>query len=210
MAYTVTFPTAGPWPEPEEVEGWLTQQGEPFEREGPNSLQLRALPVRLVVIPKERGFQAHIEVTLTAPLVRLVDLIFELSVRGGTDVRLAGTGEATRASLWLRLADEQDRLRLARAIKLAQEQGKKEEVVRGLWTVLDAMVPARDVRWDAARERVVELKEIDQPGGISLEDAAFLVEDPAPGDVVTVEVPGQLHVIAWRWLSEAFPGLTDW
>jgi hypothetical protein len=210
MAWTVTFPTAGRSPEPEEVEGWVTQLGEPFERDGPNSLLLRALPVRLVVIPKEHGFQAHIDVTLTAPLVRLVDLIFTLSVRAGADVRLAGTGEATRSSLWLRLADEQDRQRLARAIQLAQEQGKKDEVVRGLWSVLGAIVPDRDVRWDVARSRVVELKEVDQPGGISLEDAAFLVENPSPGDVVTVPVEGHPHVVAWRWLSEAFPGLSDW
>ena len=210
MAWTVTFPTAGPCPEPDEVQGWLTEQGEPFERDGPNSIQLRALPLRLVVVPKEHGFQAHIDVTLTAPLVRLVDLIFSLSVLAGADVRLAGSGEATRSSLWLRLADEQDRLRVARAVELAQEQGKKDEVVRGLWSVLDAVAPGRDVRWDAARARVVELKEVDQPGGISLEDAAFLVEDPKPGDVVTIPLEGHPHVVAWRWLSEAFPGLVDW
>ncbi len=210
MAYTVTFRSGGTCPAPEEVESWLTEQGEPFEREGPHTIQLRALPVRLVIIREEQGFQGHIEVTVSAALVRLVDLIFELSMRAGADVRLAGAGELTRASLWLRLADEQDRLRIARAIARAEEQGKKDEVVRGLWSVIDALSPNRDVRWDATREQVVELKEVDQPGGITLEEAAFHTENPVAGDVVAVDFPGHLHLVAWRWMAEAFPNLTDW
>lgn len=206
MAYTVTFPSAGPCPDPDDVADWLTEQGEPFDREGPHTLQLRALPVRMVVVPEEQGFQAHIEVTRRVPLHRMVDLLFNLSVRAGADVRLAGAGEQSRASLWLRLADEQDRRRLARAIALADEQGKKEEVVRGLWAVLGAAAPRKDVRWDASRERVVELKEVG--AGITVEEAAWHLEDPQPGDVVGVRVTRPLHLVGYRWLSEAHPGLT--
>jgi len=209
LAYTVTFPTTERCPEPEEVAGWLTELGEPIEPEGPHTLQLRALPVRLVIIPEDRSFKAHIDITTTAPLVRLVDLLFELSMRAGTEVRLAGFGALTRPSLWLRLAEEQDRHRLARAMRLAEEQGKKEEVVRGMWAVLAAASPGRDVRWDAARKRIVELKEVGGPDGVPLEEASWHVEDPASGDVIAIPVEGPLHLIAWRWLSAAHPGLTD-
>jgi hypothetical protein len=209
LAYTVTFPSAGPCPDPTEVEAWLTELGEPFEEEGPHTLQLRALPVRLVVIPEDKGFQAHIDVTTGAPLVRLVDLLFALSMRAGTDVRLAGFGALTRPSLWLHLAEEQDRHRLARAIELAEEQGKKETVVRGMWAVLAAASPGRDVRWDAARKRIVELKEVGVPDGVTVEEASWHVEDPTAGDVIAIPVEGSLHLIAWRWLSAAHPALTE-
>jgi len=209
LAFTVTFPAAPRCPGADEVAAWLTQQGEPFEQEGPHTLQLRPLPVRIVIVSEERGFQAHIDVTTSVPLVRLVELIFELSNRAGTDVRLAGTGQVTRAALWLRLADEQDRRRVARALELAREQTRGEEVVRGLWAVLAAACPDRDVRWDATRQRVVELEEVGASGGISLEEAAFHVEDPQPGDVVAVQIDEHLHLVAWRWVSEAHPNLVD-
>jgi hypothetical protein len=209
LAFTVTFPAAPRCPASDEIAAWLTTQGEPFEEEGPHTLQLRALPVRIVIVSEERGFQAHIDVTTSVPLVRLVELIFELSNRAGTDVRLAGAGQVTRAGLWLRLADEQDRRRVARALERAREQGKGEEVVRGLWAVLAAACPERDVRWDVSRERVVELKEVGAPGGIPLEEAAFHMEEASAGDVVAVEIGEHLHLVAWRWLSEAHPGLSD-
>jgi len=153
--------------------------------------------------------QAHVDVTTTTPLVRLVDLLFDLSNRAATDVRLAGVGKVDRGALWLRLADEQDRRRIAKALVQASEQGKRDEVVRGLWGVLAAACPGRDVRWDAGREHIVELKEVGGPSGMAAEEAAFLLEDPETGDVAAIELHEDLHLVAWRWLSEAHPGLAD-
>lgn len=208
MAYTFTFPSTARQPSPEEVAGWLTERGEAFEAEGPYSLALRGLPVRLVVVPDE-PMQAHVDVTPTTPLVRLVDLLFELSNRAATDVRLAGVGKIDRAALWLRMADDQDRARIARALARADEMGKRDDVVRGLWAVLAAANPGRDVRWDAGREHIVELREVGGPTGLPAEEAAFLLEDPETGDVACLECHENLHIVAWRWLSEAHPGLTD-
>ncbi len=209
LAFTVTFPAAPRCPAPDELAAWLTQLGEPYDVEGPHTLQLKALPLRMVVMPDGPGFQAHLDVTTAVPLVRLVDLLFELSNRAATDVRLAGVGQVTRAALWLRLADEQDRLRIARALHEADEQGKKEEIVRALWGVISASCPNRDVRWDAGRGRIVELLEVGAPDGVSIEDAAFHLEEPKPGDVVALPVKEHLHLVGWRWLSEAHPGLSD-
>lgn len=208
MAFTFTFPATARQPAPEEVAAWFTEHGEAFEAEGPYSLALRGLPVRVIAVPGE-PLQAHVDVTTTTPLVRVVDLLFELSNRAATDVRLAGVGKVDRASLWLRLADEQDRLRIARALVHAAEQGRRDEVVRGLWGVLAAACPGRDIRWDAGREHIVELKEVGGPTGMPVEEAAFLLEDPETGDVAVVEVHDDLHLVAWRWLSEAHPGLAD-
>lgn len=209
MAYTVTFPVTGRCPPIEDVGAWVTERGEPFDQEGPHTLQLRALPVRIVVNPDADQFQAHVDITASAPLARLVDLLFALSNRAGTDVRLAGVGPVGRPALWLRLADEQDRRRIAKAVALADEQGRKDEVVRGLWSVIQAAAPGRDIRWDAGRERIVELKEVGGADGISMEEAAWHVEDPGPGDVVALRVDGHPHVVAWRWLSQAHPRLTE-
>lgn len=210
MAYTVTFPSRGPCPPAEEVADWLTEQGEPWEQDTPLQLSLRALPVRVLLPRGEMGaLSAHVEVHIGTPVARLVNLLFGLSVRVGGDVRLASVGEVTRPGLWLRLAQEQDRQRLARAIGIAAERGRREEVVRGLWAVLAAVSPDRDVRWDAGRARIVELKEVGAPGGIPVEEAADHAAEATSGDVVALEVEGWYHTVAWRWLSEAHPNLAD-
>lgn len=208
MAYTVTLRTAGPSPSLEEVAEWLTEQGEPFEREGPHTLRLRALPVR-VVVPPDGGTQVHIDVTPSAPLVRMVDQIYRMSMRAGADVCLTGHGALSRAALWLSLADEQDRRRLSAAFAAAEEQGKRDEVVKRLWGVIGELAPGKDVRWDAARGRIVELKEVGVPEGIPLEEAQWHDADVSLGDVVPVPVEEPLHIVAYRWLSEAHPGLIE-
>ena len=167
------------------------------------------LPVRLVVSPDDASMQAQIEVTANAPLVRLVDLMFSLSIKAGADVRLAGEGAVTRAELWMRLTDEQDRIRIAEALRRASERGSAEEVLNRLWAVLAMLAPGRDIRWDAAHERIVELREVGEPGGISLEEAAWHQSDASMGDVIPVPVRGYLHMLAWRWFSEAYPGLAE-
>ncbi|MFT7519895.1 MAG: hypothetical protein ACI9MC_002039, partial [Kiritimatiellia bacterium] len=46
MPFAVLLHTTGPVPGPDALCRWLTEQGEPFNRDG-DVLNLRALPVRL-------------------------------------------------------------------------------------------------------------------------------------------------------------------
>ena len=101
MAFTVTLHTVGPVPPLDDLGRWLTEQGEPYEREGLQTLSLRALPVRLLVDEERNVVQAQVDINPTLPLMRLVDLLFDLSVLAGADVRLAGQGEVTRPALWI-------------------------------------------------------------------------------------------------------------
>ena len=206
MAFTVTFRNSDSAPSPDAVEDWLTELGEPLERVSKERLALKALPIELLV-PAGGQMQAQLGVTPVVPLQRVVDLLFSLSVRAGADVRLTGHGSVIRPQLWVRLADEQDRLRIAEALERADERGNHAEVVNQLWQVLAALRPGADVRWDAAKRRVVELKEVGQ--GISIEDASWHDEAANPGDTVAVPVEGYLCIPAWRWLSEAHPGLAE-
>ena len=193
------------------VAEWLTAHGEPFEAEGEDTLVLRALPVRFVAARDAETLQAHLEVTATVPLTRVVDLLFGVSVEAGADVRLTGEGEITRSALWMRLADEQDRVRLEEALDRASDHGNREEVLTRLWAVVAALRPKRDDRWDVGSARIVEMLEVGALDGISLDQAQWHVEDPQLGDVIPVPVHNSLHVhtLAWRWLSEAYPGLAE-
>lgn len=206
MAFTLTFPTAGPLPGPAEIAGWLTEQGEAFEEEGPGVLLLRAIPLR-VVFSESGQIQGQVDLRTATPLSRVVRLVFDLSMRLGADVRLAGVGEVQRTALWLRLADEQDRLRIARALVAADEHSKRDEIHTHLWRMLSTLAAGRNVRWDGDRRALVELKEVGAADGISLEEAAWLTETPSAGDTVAVPVEGDMHILAWRWLSEAYPSL---
>jgi hypothetical protein len=209
LAFTITFPTIGPRPTPTDVAEWLTEQGEAFDAENPGTFALRALPVHVVLGTDDGPMQAWIDVEVETPLVRLVDLVFALSIRAGADVKLAGAGEMTRARLWVRLADEQDRLRIARAISRSEEHGNREDVLQRLWAVLAVLHPGHDLRWDAQQQRIVEMLEVGGPAGISVDEARWLEEDAVTGDVVPRPVEGYLHVVAWRWLSDAWPGLAE-
>lgn len=212
MAFTVRFPTSGPCPPVDTVSGWLTAHGEPFEVEGEDTLILRALPVRFVAASDAATLLAHLEITATVPLTRVVDLLFGVSVEAGADVRLTGEGEITRSALWMRLADEQDRVRIRETLERAADHGNHEDVLTRLWAVVAALRPQRDDRWDAASCRIVEMQEVgDEPGMIGVEQARWHAEDPAPGDVVAVPLHNALnvHTLAWRWLSEAYPGLAE-
>lgn len=219
MAFTVTFRSSEPPTPAVTLAEWLTERGEPFVEEGETVLVLRALPVRFLTsappisppaaqtsAQQPSALQAQIEVVPTVGLTRLVDTLFEVSVRAGTDVHLAGHGAVTRADLWLRLADEQDRQRIAVALKRAREHGNADEVHKRLWTIIAALRDGHDDRWDAAMERVVEMIEVGT--GMTIEAARWHTEDPKPGDAVAVPVSGLLHCLAWRWLSDAYPGLS--
>lgn len=207
MAFTVTFPASGPPAAVETLAEWLTERGEPFAREGDDTLVLRALPMRFVSSPGHASLQAQLDVTATVPLTRLVDTLFEVSMRAGSDVNLAGHGPIARAELWMRLADEQDRLRLGQALHRARDHGQRDEIHRRLWALLASLRPGRDDRWDTQQQRIVELVEVGD--GLSVEEARWHAEDPKPGDVVPVPVRGYLHCLAWRWLSEAYPGIAE-
>ncbi|MEZ4321243.1 MAG: hypothetical protein R3F61_27455 [Myxococcota bacterium] len=209
MAFTVTFPTSGPVPGPEQVADWLRERGEPFGSPQPTCLQLRALDLRIDISPDHGQMKVMLEVSSTMNLSRVVDLVFELSILAGADVRLTGVGEVNRGALWMRLADEQDRVRIAEALQRAEIHGNREDVGKRLWQVVAAIRPGRDDRWDATHERIVELKEVGAPDGISLADASWHTDNPEPGDVIAVGVEGSVHTLAWRWLSEAYPGLAE-
>ena len=209
MAYTVTFPTSGNVPAPDAIAGWMRERGEPFSCPQPSCLQLRALELRVEVDPNLASLKAHLDISSATDLTRVVDLVFELSILAGADVRLTGVGEVNRGELWIRLADEQDRIRLAEAIGRAEVHGNRDEVTKRLWQVVAALRQGRDDRWDQSGERIVELREVGAPDGISLADAAWHSDDPEPGDVIAVPVEGSVHTLAWRWLSEAYPGLAE-
>lgn len=206
MPFTFRFPSTGSPPQLAQLADWLTEHGEPFE-ESPTGLALTAIPLRIDT--DHTGHPViHLHVTTDLPLSRLVGLLFELSMHLGADVELPGVGTVSRSQLWMLVADEQDRLRIAEALTRAEEQGKRDEVVRGLWAVLGCLRSSRDIRWDANKKIAVEMREVGD--GISVHDAAPHALNPSPGDLVAVPVAneGELHILAWRWLSEAYPSLT--
>ncbi|MCB9664571.1 MAG: hypothetical protein H6732_10705 [Alphaproteobacteria bacterium] len=207
MAYTVSFPTTSPLPGPEDLASWCTEQGEAFDHDGPDVLSLRGLPVRL--LHTGEAIRAQVDVTPSTALSRLTRVLFDLSVRLGADVRLVGVGEVNRPALWLRLADEQDRQRIAGALERASSHSAPDEVYQGLWGVLGALGGGRDLRWEATREQIVEMKEVGAPEGISVEEAAWHDDQAEPGDTIALPVSGDLHIVAWRWLQEAWPNLAD-
>ena len=187
MSLVATLHTAGPMPSVDALERWLTEQGEPYERDG-DALTLRALPV--VLDPAgESELCCRVSVTARTPLVRAVDLIFDLSVVAGTDVSVGGT-TLTRAQLWVRLAEEQDRQVIARALEQATERGTLDEVMRRLWAILSALAPGRDIRWNAERQSIVELTD-------------------EAGTITPVPPSAHLHLMVRRWLAEAYPSLVE-
>lgn len=205
MAFTVMFRSQAPSPPRSALEAWLTDQGEPFEAAG-GELSLRALPIRLVV---DEGVRAHLDPTPTCPLTRLVRVVFDLSVHLGADVRLVGSGPVTRASLWLHLADEQDRQRIAAALEEADRNHPQDDVRAAFWSLLGALGDGRDLRWDASRAAIVEMRDVGGDGGLTVEEASWHNADAAIGDTVPIQVGGAVHILAWRWLSEAWPSLLD-
>lgn len=188
---------------------WLTQQGEPFDQNGPSTIALKALPLRILANAAEGTVKGQVEISSEVPLQRLVDLVFALSMHLGADVELRGMGAMRRADLWLRLADEQDRTRIAAAVDRADERGSAERVFQDLWQVIASTSPGRDVRWDNSRKQIVELLEVGEPEGISLAEAKVIAAHAQEGDLVGVPVAEPLHLLAWRWLSSAYPALVD-
>lgn len=206
MAFTVLFPTQAAPPAVDLVADRLIALGEPIEREGVRTLALRALRARLVIEP-DGPMRAHLDVGRETPLVRLVDVIFEISSLAGADVHLAGAGAMNRARLWLKLVDEQDRARLVEALAQAVSHSWGAEAARGLWAMLAEAHKGRDVRWDGSTGRIVEMVEVGV--GIPVGEAAWLADGAKEGDLVPRPLAGQPHVLAWRWLSEAYPGLCE-
>ncbi len=183
---------------------WLTGRGEPFESEG-ETLVLRALPVR-IDLRSDGPVVTHVALTARTPLARLVGLLFDLSSHLHADVVVDGRAE-TRGGIWLRLADEQDRLRIVAALGRAEERGNREEVLVRMWPVIAEIRPGHDDRWDLASERIVELLEVGED--ITLEDATVGYPGVAEGDAVRLPVHLPVHVVAWRWLADAYPGLAE-
>lgn len=209
MSFTVTFPTSGLCPSNEQVASWLKDYGEPFECDGTDGVVLRALPVRFVTASDQTFLKAKLEVNSIVPLARVVSLLFHISVEAGADVRLDGSGGTTRSGLWMMLADEQDRVRIAEALRRAEEHGNREDINTRLWAVIGTLRPNCDDRWDVKKRRIVELHEVGE--GISLSQAAWHADSPQLGDVVGVPVDHSHHVhtLVWRWLSEAYPSLAE-
>ena len=209
MATTVSFPTSGSQPPIDDVASWLTENGEPFAQEGLESLALRAVPITLV-FRDDAALRAHLDLTSSAKVDRMVQVLYDLALLVGADVCVAETGKITRGELWLRLSDEQDRMRIAEALQRADAMGRLGAVSTAMWGVLVAAVPGRDVRWDTTRQSVVELLEVGAEGGISLEEAAWHAEAPSPGDIIARPLTGgQSHLVLWRWLHESHPSIAN-
>lgn len=187
MSLVAILHTAGPMPTVDVLERWLTEQGEPYVREG-DQLALRALPLTLEP-SAESVLHAMLDVGVQTPLVRVVDLLFDLSVVAGTDVVVEGL-TLTRAELWLRLAEEQDRRFIRAALEQAAERGTLDDVMRRLWAILSALQPGQDVRWNADHGTIVQLHE---------ETGAARSVDPSR----------HLHTLVRRWLAEAYPSLLE-
>lgn len=202
MSLSITLHTAGDLPALQALERWLTEQGEPHETEQ-DQLRLLALPLTIAPVDQQ-NMRVDVALRCETPVTRAVDLVFDLSVLAGADVRV-GPKDCSRAGLWLLLADEQDRMRLAAAIQLAIERGNADEVLRRLWAVLNSLYPRHDVRWSAEQQAIVRLDEVGAPGGIPLEDA----EAHELGDLVARRLDGAPHLLAWRWMSEAYPSLSE-
>ncbi len=192
-------------PTPAELERWLNEWGEACAAEG-GTVELRGLPVRFEA-GVDRPVRASVTVGPRTEISRLVAVLFDLSTWLGSDVCL-DRESLTRAALWWHLADEQDRLRLATALEQASEHGNRDEVLQRLWALLAVIHPGHDVRWDAAGQRVVEMLEVGDE--LSTEEARNLRADARTGEVVGRPLGAQgLHILAWRWMSDAYPGLSD-
>jgi hypothetical protein len=204
LTHTVLFTTIGPIPSSSELDAWLTEQGEPYEYEGAQGIRLRALPMRLIF--GHDGLRADIDITPDVPLIRLVRLVFDLSLRVRGDVRLASHGAVSRTDLWARLADEQDRRRIERAVAQADDHNQREALLTALWSVLCTLGHGQDLRWDTSLHSVVEIRDVSPTPEFS--DADPITEDEAtPVGTIAVPVEGQIHMLAWRWLSDAYPSL---
>ena len=201
MSLALTFRTTTPPASARDLAAWLTDLAEPCTEDG-DRVALRALPARFALAP----FGAEVAVQEWTPVVRLVDVLSAIAARAGADLDLAGR-VVNRSDLWLVLAEEQDRLRIAAALRRARERGNADEVHRRLWSVLAAVRPGRDLRWDATLERVVEL--LDVGVQVSVEEARALEADAVTGDVVQQPVEGLIHLLVWRWLSDAYPGVCE-
>jgi hypothetical protein len=194
-----------PRPTAAELERWLTEWGEPCAVENP-IVALRAVPARFEV-GMERPVRAEVTIGPRTPISRLVAVLFDLSAWLGSDVCLEG-GALTRAALWWHLADEQDRLRLATALDRAQDHGNRDEVLQRLWAFLSVIHPGQDLRWDAALRRVVQMLEVGDE--VSTEEARHFRADARTGEVVGRPVGARgLHILAWRWLNDAYPGIAE-
>lgn len=204
VGFTVTFPTNREAPIRSVITDWLRQRGEPFVDEAP-SIRLRAMD--LVLHLEGDALRAHLQVSSQLDLTRVVDLVFELSILVGADVNFEGH-TVRRGQLWLLLADEQDRLRIKEALERAEVHGRREEVAQRLWQIVSAVRPGHDDRWDATNHRIVELLEIGD--GVTLEEATEHTEHPEVGELLGLPIlTTSMHVLAWRWLSEAYPGLAE-
>ncbi len=167
------------------VAAWLTDSGEPVVVDD-RRIVLRALGAFLV----HEGSQlvAHIDLAASTPVVRLVDLLFDLSSHIGSDLHDAAGTTVTRPTVWFQLAAEQDRIRVGSALARSLEHGVRQVMVQRLWALGASLFPDRDVRWDVTSARFVEV----------------VGEGP-----VLRSLPDDraANLLAWRYLSEAWPGV---
>jgi hypothetical protein len=189
----------------DEIAACLTAMGEAFEVGGPDEpglLRLRALPV--VLRRTEDALSAEIGLTPSVSITRLLALIYDLALQLGGEVSLDGATPTERAAAWLCFADDQDRLRIGRALDRAE--GRADEVLRGLWDILVVLGSGRDLRWHPRASRIVEVDR----GELGLEDEPTLSEEEVMDPMLTVRDPAPgTHILAWRWLTEAWPALAE-
>jgi hypothetical protein len=60
------------------------------------------------------------------------------------------------------------------------------------------------------RGRIVELIEVGAEDGIGIDEAAWHIDNPVAGSVVGLPIEGSsMHTLAWRWLSDTYPGIAE-
>jgi len=185
LSFVIHFPTTAKARTPAELQEWLTDQGEPFEQDGPLWINLRALPVRLS-FDSDGRVEATVKILPTDSATRLTEFLFDLSLELGADVEIEHYGVVDRSQAWLHFAGAQDRARIVGAIEQAGEIGNRDILLRMIWPIISALDPERDLRWDVDALRIIEV----------VDDAI-------------VPAPEPLHIPTWRWLADAFPNLTN-
>jgi hypothetical protein len=205
MDFTIRFPTGGPQTDQDALVGWLKERGEPCDA---SEVQVSLLALPVVFLWDEGTLRATLQLTPNLALSRLVDLVFAVSLHVGGDTMLEGVGPVSRPELWLLLADEQDRLRIGSALERSRQLGNSNDVMRHLWSVVHTLRRGKDDRWDAARERIVEVVEVGEEG-LSVPEARRVNPDVADGDEVSLPVQGYVHTLAWRWFAETYPSIAE-
>jgi hypothetical protein len=138
----------------------------------------------------------------------VLTFVHDLAAQWGGEVALTEVeGErrhvTDRAALWITLADVRDRLRLFGAIEA--DPAARAEVLAGLWGLLQVWGTAVELRYVPDRGRIVAVRlRRGRASTTETEDTEFDALDTPEH-----QAPLGTHLVAWRWLEETWPSLTE-